>query len=187
VEKTVISLCPECVACPEVVIEGDAVRIGEERNVVTFNRTGEHRRSTDRAIVDVVRELARVQPDAQIARVLNRLGYRTGAGNTWTEQRVTSLRSYHGISAFARSIDRPNTLTIAAAAVCLGVSAGTVRKLIARGHLPATQPVLYTPWAIRREDLDREGVQEAVAAIRAGRPLPQHADAGQLTLEESTT
>ena len=48
--------------------------------VIPRNRTGQHRRVTDRAIVDVVRDLARVQPDQHIARVLNRLGYRTGSG-----------------------------------------------------------------------------------------------------------
>jgi hypothetical protein len=38
VEKPVISLCPECVACPEVVIEGDSVLIGEDENVVTLKK-----------------------------------------------------------------------------------------------------------------------------------------------------
>ena len=51
---------------------------------VRRNRSGEHRRCTAREVVDVVRDLARQLPDAQIARILNRLGYRTGAGNTWT-------------------------------------------------------------------------------------------------------
>src|SRR5262249_33532978 len=44
------------------------------------NRPGQHRRCTDRGVVDVVRDLARRVSDAQIARLLNRLGYRTGAG-----------------------------------------------------------------------------------------------------------
>ena len=121
--------------------------------VIPRNRTGQHRRVTDRAIVDVVRDLARVQPDQHIARVLNRLGYRTGAGNTWTEPRVLSLRRYHEIPAFDRSVDRQDTLTIAGAAAALGISATTVRRLIVLGLLPATQPVLYAPWTIRREDL----------------------------------
>jgi hypothetical protein len=44
------------------------------RLVIPRNRKGQHRFVTDRAIVDVVRELARAQPDQHIARVLNRLG-----------------------------------------------------------------------------------------------------------------
>jgi excisionase family DNA binding protein len=151
------------------------------------NVTGRHRRSTDRAIVDVVRDLSRVQPDEQIARVLNRLGYRTGAGNTWTQLRVRSLRSYHEIPPFDRVTDRPNTLTVAAAASLLGVATTTVRRLIALGVLPATQPVLYAPWAIRREDVEAQSVQRLVAAVKAGRPLPRTRDAGQLMLEESIT
>jgi hypothetical protein len=46
--------------------------------VIPRNRTGHHRRCTDREVVAVVRDLARTLPDAQIARVQNRLGYRTG-------------------------------------------------------------------------------------------------------------
>src|SRR5262249_25102161 len=33
-----ISLCPACSACPEVVVDGDTVRIGEEGNVVSLKK-----------------------------------------------------------------------------------------------------------------------------------------------------
>ena len=33
-----ISLCPQCIACPEVVIDGDTVRIGEDDNVVLLKK-----------------------------------------------------------------------------------------------------------------------------------------------------
>jgi hypothetical protein len=144
--------------------------------VIPRNRTGQHRRVTDRAIVDVVRDLARVQPDQHIARVLNRLGYRTGAGNTWTEPRVLSLRRYHQIPAFDRSVDRQDTLTIAGAAAALGISATTVRRLIVLRLLPATQPVLCAPWTIRREDLERDGIRRAVGVVKAGCTLPRTPD-----------
>ena len=32
------SLCPQCIACPEVVIEGDTVRIGEDENTVVLKK-----------------------------------------------------------------------------------------------------------------------------------------------------
>ena len=32
-----VSLCPECDACPEVVIEADSVRIGEADNIVRLS------------------------------------------------------------------------------------------------------------------------------------------------------
>ena len=33
-----ISLCPSCSACPEVVLDGDTVSIGEEGNLVTLKK-----------------------------------------------------------------------------------------------------------------------------------------------------
>jgi hypothetical protein len=33
-----ISLCPACSACPEVVTEGDTVRIGEAGNIVSLKK-----------------------------------------------------------------------------------------------------------------------------------------------------
>ena len=32
------SLCPQCIACPEVVVEGDTVRIGEDENTVVLKK-----------------------------------------------------------------------------------------------------------------------------------------------------
>ncbi len=157
------------------------------RMVVSRNRTGEHRRCTDRAIVEVVRDLARSLPDAQIARVLNRLGYRTGAGNTWTQMRVTGLRTHHRIPVFDRAADREAVLTIDDAARLLGIGTATVRQMIVRGLLPATQPVRYAPWAIRREDLERDAVRRAVEALKRERALPRTASTEQLTLEDSHT
>jgi excisionase family DNA binding protein len=157
------------------------------RLVIPRNRKGQHRYVTDRAIVDVVRELARAQPDPHIARILNRLGYRTGAGHAWTQSRVSGLRSHHRIPAFDRRVDRDALLTMADAATQLGISATTVRRMITRGLLPATQPVREAPWAIRGEDLDLETVQLTVAAIKRGGALPRTRATVQLTLEESRT
>jgi DNA invertase Pin-like site-specific DNA recombinase len=149
---------------------------------VPRNRSGEHRRCTAREVVDVVRDLARQLPDAQIARILNRLGYRTGAGNTWTQQRVISLRHAHDIPVFSVGLDGAAPLTIEQAARFLGVSTTTVRRLITSGALPATQSVPYAPWAIGADQLRAEAVQRAVAAVKAGQTFPQTAPETQLTL-----
>jgi hypothetical protein len=37
-EKIAVSLCPACTACPEVVIEGDTIRIGEDENTVVLQK-----------------------------------------------------------------------------------------------------------------------------------------------------
>jgi hypothetical protein len=154
---------------------------------VSRNRPGQHRRCTAREVVDVVRDLARRVPDFQIARILNRLGYRTGAGNTWTQQRVVSLRHAHAVPVFTPDAHDAAMLTIGQAALVLGVSPTTVRKLIVTGRLPAKQPVPYAPWAIEPKHLNTDSIQQAVRAIKAGRELPRTAPETQLTLINSQT
>ena len=94
IEEIVVSVSSEP---PEITLivhwKGDK----HTRLVVRKNRTGAHRYSTDRGIIEVVSDLARSLPDGQIARVLNRLDYRTGKGNSWTAARVASLRNKHDI------------------------------------------------------------------------------------------
>jgi DNA invertase Pin-like site-specific DNA recombinase len=157
------------------------------RLVVLRNRSGQHRRSTAQAVVEVVRDLARSLPDAEIARVLNRLGYHTGAGNTWTHGRVTALRNHQGIAVFTPALDHANRLTLADAAKRLGVSTAAARRLVTRGLLPATQAVPYAPWSIRADALDTEAVQQAVNAVQRGQALPRTPAPNQLTIENSTT
>ena len=36
-ERIAVSLCPNCIHCPEVVIDGDAVTIGEDPNTAVLN------------------------------------------------------------------------------------------------------------------------------------------------------
>jgi DNA invertase Pin-like site-specific DNA recombinase len=62
------------------------------------------RNSTAPGIVDAVRALVRVCSDDVIAGLLNRNDLRTGHGNRWTRERVTSLRSHHQIPVY-----RPET------------------------------------------------------------------------------
>ena len=37
-EPITLSLCPECDACPQVVMDADGVRIGEANNIVRLSR-----------------------------------------------------------------------------------------------------------------------------------------------------
>jgi hypothetical protein len=134
------------------------------------NRTGQHQRMTDRDVIELVRELAQVCSDQAIAPILNRLGYETGAGNTWTESRVYYLRSYHKVPAFDKSVPRA-WVTLAEAAAELKVHPGRVRTLIKGEILPARQVVRHAPWLIRREDLERPEVR---ACLRKGGPPRRH-------------
>jgi hypothetical protein len=154
---------------------------------VRKNRTGQHGHSTSREVVDVVRDLARCLPDGHIARVLNRLGYRTGANNSWTLSRVVSLRSHHKIAVFDPEVDGVTSMTLGKAAETLGVSNMTVRRMIHRGILPAKQPVMHAPWSIAPETLTSDPVKRAVHAIKQGRDLPLTASDDQLALIKSST
>ncbi|MBC7231602.1 MAG: recombinase family protein [Actinobacteria bacterium] len=136
---------------------------------VRKNRTGEHRHTTDRDVVEIVRELAKVASDADIARILNRLGKSTGKGNTWTEGRIRSLRSYHKIEVFSPERKAcEGWLNMAEAATYLGVSVMSARRLLERGVIKGKQAVPYAPWVIEREDLETCEVKEAVSAIKKG-------------------
>jgi uncharacterized protein (DUF1501 family) len=50
-----------------------------------LNAAGRHHSRVPDDTIALVRELARLMPDAQIARLLNRCGKPTGYGNGWTE------------------------------------------------------------------------------------------------------
>jgi DNA invertase Pin-like site-specific DNA recombinase len=153
---------------------------------VPRNRTGRHRRCTDRDVVEIVRELASTCCDAAIARLLNRLGYRTGAGNTWIESRVTSLRSYHSIPGYGTT--ERGGITLAQAAQALGISTTATRRLIRRGVLSGRQVVREAPWVIEREALDVPAVQAAARAIREGRHVPRtHPGQHELPLRTTTS
>ena len=63
-------------------------------------RSGEHRWTLDAETTAIIRDLARLLPDAHIASVLNRAGKRTGRDNTWTEPRVRAFRHDHDIPVY---------------------------------------------------------------------------------------
>lgn len=153
---------------------------------VRRNATGEHSRSTNREGVELVRELAEICPDREIARILNRLGHRTGAGNRWVEARVRSLRSYQKIPVFQQATRR-TWLNLAEAARELGVSATVVRRLIRDQILEARQVVAYAPWQIERDSLAEHTVQRAARAIREGHRTPRTApDQNDLPFNSTT-
>lgn len=152
---------------------------------VKKNRTGQHRRSTDRETVELVRELARVSGDVDIARILNRLNVRTGTGRTWTEPRVRSLRNYHQIPAYSPETKlHQGWLNLREAADYLGISPMSVRRLLEDGRLKGQQAVPYAPWIIRREDLDLPETRQLAAQI-AGRDThkARRTVSGQASLE----
>ena len=62
-----------------------------------LNAAGRHNPRIPDDTIALMRELARLMPDRQIARLLNRIGVATGYGNAWTQERVRGFRNHHGI------------------------------------------------------------------------------------------
>lgn len=139
---------------------------------VPRNMRGRHGRTTDRKVLDLVRELAKVCEDFEVARLLNRLGYRTGADNSWTEARVRSLRSDRAIPTCPPKAER-DWCTLADASAELGVSATAVRRMLDEGTLEGQQVVAHAPWVIQKAQLASPAVQAAARAIRDGRRAPR--------------
>ncbi len=104
--------------------------------------------------IALVRALARLIPDRQIARLLNRLGKSTGHGNGWTEQRVRSFRNHHDIAVYRDGewAER-GEMTLDAAAQIIGVAKMTALRMIRRGDLQGRQACKGAPWVINAEDV----------------------------------
>jgi multidrug efflux pump subunit AcrA (membrane-fusion protein) len=64
------------------------------------------RNSTSADIIQAVRQLVLIASDNLIAGLLNRNGLKTGNGNRWTRERVTSMRSNYHIPVFKPADDR---------------------------------------------------------------------------------
>ena len=140
--------------------------------VVPRNRIGEHRWTTDAETGALIRELARMLPDELIAGLLNRLGRKTGRGNSWTKSRVCSFRSARRIAVYPDGERHErDELILSETAEQLGVDPVVVRRLFRSGILPARQACKGAPWIIRREALDRP---EVLAALSNRGPLTPH-------------
>jgi DNA invertase Pin-like site-specific DNA recombinase len=139
---------------------------------VKKRKTGQHRWCTSLEAVEVVKQMAGRFTDELIAATLNRLGLKTGVGNTWTKDRVCSLRHHHQLPGFDPNHPQRG-LTLKEAAERLKVSPVSVRRMVNEKILPARQVVPYAPWEIPLQALDSEEVRRAVSNIKAGVYVPQ--------------
>jgi len=135
---------------------------------VRKNRTGYHNHINSKEVTELIRELALVCEDTSIVSILNRLGYRTGNGNTWTEKRVQHVRHTNGFPA-CPPLDQRLWITMQQAAAALCVSEMVVRRLIAQKSLPAKQIVKFAPWMIERHALDIPSVRKEIRRVHEGR------------------
>ena len=144
---------------------------------VRRNRNGEHRWSTAKETVELVRELARSLSDGQIAGLLNRLGKRTGKGNSWTKERVRSFRNGREIAVYREGERRERgELVLLEAAQQLGVDPSVIRRLIRAGVLPARQACKGAPWLIAEETLETPRIRQALSGRSPLPPDPNQQD-----------
>lgn len=136
---------------------------------VARNTTGRHRRVAQPEVADLVSELSKVCEDEAIAATLNRLGYRTGTGNTWRKHSIWSFRHTHQLANYSGAQE---WVTIRQSAETLRVSDTVIQRLIRQGILPAKQVVESAPWIIARTDLQLPQVLAQIRAVHQGRQLP---------------
>ena len=100
------------------------------------------RTSTSADVITAVRQLVLIANDDLIAGILNRNGLMTGYGNRWTRERVTSLRSYHGIAVYKRADDGIEPwLNLNNAARLLQVAPKTLRVAAEADEIEALHPL----------------------------------------------
>lgn len=173
IEEIVVNLQGDCI---DLVVHwhgGDHTRLS-----VPKNRPGRHRWSSDASVEELIRTLARQQPDSAIAATLNRCSLRTTKGNAWTEARVRSFRSAHQIP-----VHRPGEmaergeLSLEETADRLKLSKMTILRLIGSGAIQAHQACKGAPWAIPKKQLAE------LALSPAGRPVTENSDQKTLNFQ----
>lgn len=117
--------------------------------------------------VELIMRMAVRYGDDEIARVLSKLGRRTGKGNRWTQSRVASVRRKHGIAPPDNAARDPELLTLAQAVRHSGVSDTTLMRLIKANLLAAEQIAPYAPLEIKRADLESEPVVAILEHLKA--------------------
>jgi DNA invertase Pin-like site-specific DNA recombinase len=122
--------------------------------------------STPMGALEVIRRMAVRHGDDQIASVLNRLGYVTGKGNRWNQNRVATARKNHSIAGQRRALADPDRVSLNEAARLCGISHRSIERLVEAGFLQREQAAPRAPWEIRRSDLDAEPVRSIVDKLR---------------------
>jgi DNA invertase Pin-like site-specific DNA recombinase len=146
------------------------------------------RNSTSADIIAAVAQLALIASDDLIAGVLNRNGLKTGHGNRWTRERVTSLRSHHRIPVFKAAEDGAEPwLNLSDAARLLKVAPKTLRLAAEAGEIEANRPLPDGPWIFARATLATDAAKSIVDRARRNARYPAGPERGQQSLFPSMT
>lgn len=139
-------------------------------------------------VVEAVRSLRRICSDTIIAGALNRNGLRTGRGNRWTHERVTSLRSHYHIPIHnVAETQAEGWLTLSQAAKYLGLSTRTLRLAVDSAEIEAEHPLGEGPWVLNRRALETEAARRFAQRVRQRISRGAVPAPGQRTFDFSST
>ncbi len=130
--------------------------------------------ATSLEALEMIRRMAIRHGDDQIASVLNRLGYSTGKGNRWNQNRVATARNNHSITGQKRALPDPERISLNKAARLCGVSHRSIERLAEAGLLKREQVAPRAPWQIFRSDLNAEPVRSVLDHLRRTGKLVLH-------------
>jgi len=146
------------------------------------------RNSISADIIAAVAQLALIASDDLIAGLLNRNGLKTGHGNRWTRERVTSLRSHHRIPVFKAAEDGAEPwLNLSDGARLLKVAPKTLRLAAEAGEIEANRPLPDGPWIFARATLATDAAKSIVDRARRKARYPAGPERGQQSLFPSMT
>jgi predicted DNA-binding protein (UPF0251 family) len=130
---------------------------------VTRGKTGVNRYVAGPELVELIRGLAAEFSDAQIARILNRKGWRTANGLAFTAYRVSNMRHAHGseTAMAGQKLQGEDVYTAQQAAALLGVDRGTVIRWVETGLLRGSQYTKSAPWRVRVTEQDQRRLTAA--------------------------
>src|SRR6201993_2380534 len=146
------------------------------------------RNSASADTIQAVRQLVLITSDDLIAGLLNRNGLKTGNGNRWTRERVTSLRSYHHIPVFKPADDGIESwLNLSNAAKLLKIAPKALRLAAEAGEIEAFDPLSEGPWIFARASLITTAAQSIAERARQNPRYPAGSHPNQQSLFSSTT
>ena len=146
------------------------------------------RNSTSADIIEAVRRLVLIASDDLIAGILNRNGLKTGNGNRWTRERVTSMRSNYRIPVFKPDEDGIEPwLNLGNAAKLLKVAPKTLRLAAEAGEIEAIHPLSDGPWIFARSSLTTAAAQSISTRAQQNRRPPAGSYPDQQNLFSSIT
>ena len=146
------------------------------------------RNSTSADVITAVRQLVFIANDDVIAGILNRNGLKTGNGNRWTSERVTSMRSNYRIPVFKPAEDGIEPwLNLSNAAKLLQIAPKTLRLAAEAGEIEAIHPLPDGPWIFARAALTTSAARSITERARQNPRCPAGSHPGQQSLFSSIT